>query len=534
MLKFNLEWRLNKMKKINFIFPAFLTLVVTGCSSQPISSNTISSLTSTSISQNVSSSYVGNRKISLYAINDFHGAIKAQSRNAGIERVGTFLKEKGKDGNTLLINSGDMFQGSIESNYNYGNLLTDCMNTIEFDCFCLGNHEFDWGQEKIALNRNRKDSDTSYQTPFLGANIYHYSLEEDKVLNFASELSDKYVIRTLDNGLKVGIVGGIGYNQITSITSQYVDDLTFRDPAPIFKEISDELRTQKGCDVVILSVHAGQEDVLGTGLSSLSSISHKRYFDAVFCAHTHRSEKKMENGVPFIQAGAYGQYYSQVELTVDPSNNVTCDSYTNYYTSTIKVDKIDEKIARLVDESNQTTSKISNEVLGTLSGDMSKNGDPAIPNLVCQAMAEEAIKQGYNVQLSMCNNARYDLKAGQLIYGSLFEAVPFDNEIFIAKVKGEDLLKEMNYNFFYKVDENLDVQPDQTYTIAVLDYLATHRNATRDYDYFPSLEILGNLTKTSEGIEQSYRYREITADYIRSKGNINVSDYSMSNPHFSI
>lgn len=53
-----------------------------------------------------------------------------------------------------------MFQGSIYSNSNYGEFLAKCMNNIGFDCFTLGNHEFDWGQKYIQKNRKLKDEKT--------------------------------------------------------------------------------------------------------------------------------------------------------------------------------------------------------------------------------------------------------------------------------------------------------------------------------------------------------------------------------------
>ena len=77
------------------------------------------------------------REVTLYAMNDFHGAAvyNKSSSELGILKQGTFFKQKGKEKNTLILNSGDMWQGSIESNLNYGQFLTEVMNTVEFDCF---------------------------------------------------------------------------------------------------------------------------------------------------------------------------------------------------------------------------------------------------------------------------------------------------------------------------------------------------------------------------------------------------------------
>ena len=246
------------------------------------------------------------KKIHLYGINDFHGAVLENGNEMGIVQLGSFLKTKKAHGNTLLINSGDFFQGSIESNYNYGALLTDCMNEIEFDCFTLGNHEFDWGVSMIQNNQKRK-GDNGYQTPFLAANIYQYDMDSKEIGDYA-QLGEKYTIKTLENGLKVGIIGVIGKDQIPSISSQHVDDYIFLDPVPIIQDLSDELKTKKDVDVVIVDCHTDQDSITENAsifnpakITSISPVSNQRYVDAVFCAHTHQNESQILDGVPFIQ-----------------------------------------------------------------------------------------------------------------------------------------------------------------------------------------------------------------------------------------
>lgn len=106
------------------------------------------------------------RELHLLATNDFHGSIEENSSELGLLKYGTFLKNKRKEDNTLILNSGDMWQGSILSNSNRGEFLTKVMNNIGFDCFTLGNHEFDWSTKYIKQNKALYDIDTNYQTPF--------------------------------------------------------------------------------------------------------------------------------------------------------------------------------------------------------------------------------------------------------------------------------------------------------------------------------------------------------------------------------
>lgn len=482
------------------------------------------SLTSTVISNEP-------RYVDFYAINDFHGAVLENSDNKepGIVKLGAYLKEKKSEGNTLLLNSGDMWQGAIESNYNRGNLLTDCMNEIEFDCFTLGNHEFDWGQYYIQTNRNRS-STTGYQTPFLAANIYDYDINTKRIGDFAN-LGDKYTIRELDNGLKVGIIGVIGKDQITSITSQFVDDINFNDPTSIIKTLSDELRINQGVDVVILDCHTDQYSITGSSesnfldrnnLTSISSSSHKRYVDAVFCAHTHEDKQGEINGVPFIQGECYGRKISNVQLRVDVDGSVTCEKSENLVSMDVTNGYFDDDLNDLVTTYKTSSDVASNEVLGTFSGTFMASG--TLPNLVCEAIANTAKSSGYNIDYSVVNNARSSVSSGTVTYGELYRALPFDNEIYIIKTTGTALKKEFGYSSIYMYRENKEsLDENKEYTIAVIDYLATHRNSNRDYNYFPGMTILGRLEKSGYDL---YNYRDITAEYIKSKKNLNYYNYT--------
>ncbi len=483
-----------------------------------------------------SSYYNEPRALNLYAINDFHGSVIPNGEEVGIVKLGSFLKEQKKDGNTLLLNSGDMWQGAIESNYNYGNLLTDCMNEIEFDCFTLGNHEFDWGAERILENRDRVSS-KGYQTPFLAANIYNYNIDNKSTGDFAN-LGDKYVIRTLENGLKVGIIGVIGNEQITSICSQFADPYTFKSPTPIIKQLSDELRMQHDVDVVILDAHTDQKSILEdststntltdyAGITKISPQSQARYVDAVFCAHTHQTELGMVNGVPFVQGGSNGKAYSYVSIEVSPQGEVTCLDYSYYDTSSIRVTE-DPSLSALVSSYKAISDQIGEETLGTLKSYLSYN--QSLPNFVATAIAEQTIKAGYDISYAVTNTGRSALQSGTITYANLYKSLPFDNEIYILDTKGEDLIKEFNYSstHMYRIDSQA-IESSKTYRVAVIDYLALHRNVNRNYNYFPSAKIVGKLTKNGE----VYNYRDITADYIRSfDETINGSSYLNSNVRY--
>jgi len=231
----------------------------------------------------------GTEVVDFYAINDFHGAISpdAYFGEPGLARVATYLKDKKDDkpDNTVIISSGDMYQGSYDAYHNRGRVVTESMNEIGFDSMTIGNHEFDWGTADILDNVGWADF------PLLGANIMEYPNTSVK-----SSIGEEYAI--IERGfLKIGIIGVIGQGQITSINSRYMQNLYFEEPTQIIKDLSVELREEQEVDIVVLSIHAGQYEVD-------YSIPEGDYVDAVFCSHTHRVEQQVVNGVPFIQGGS--------------------------------------------------------------------------------------------------------------------------------------------------------------------------------------------------------------------------------------
>ena len=84
--------------------------------------------------------------LDFYAVNDLHGKFADTTDNIGADELTTYLKTmKSTDDNFILLSSGDMWQGSSESNLTYGQIMTEWMNHMGFSAMTLGNHEYFWG-----------------------------------------------------------------------------------------------------------------------------------------------------------------------------------------------------------------------------------------------------------------------------------------------------------------------------------------------------------------------------------------------------
>ena len=446
--------------------------------------------------------------LTVYAVNDFHGAVQQDDNHPGLGYMASYLKEKGKDGNTLLIDSGDTWQGSIYSNYNHGELITQVYNYVRFDARTVGNHDFDWGVEP--LMRNTALSYNGYSTPVLAANVYDYDFATMKNgSEQQSSIGRKSVVYTLDSGLKVGIVGVIGSEQITSIDSMHTQNICFIDHVKIIKEEAAALRAN-GCDVVICSIHGGEEDVRGQGLGD--------YVDLVLCAHTHQLQSSYEGSLLYAQFKSSGEFIGKIDVTYDSkTGKVQSKQKAIGCAEILNADlQMDLSLWTLIKSYNDNCSDAAGQVVANNTyGYFS--GSEHMPNLVARAVFDAAVNAGFDVDLAYVNKARDSLNKKIWTYEDLYRVFPFDDMVFIVDVTGSEILDEVGqYNYIYRSPEFTEDKIDRgkTYRIACLDYLFFHTNSSRYYNYFPQ----------SAGAYVAYlddNYREILRDWLIANGYAN-------------
>lgn len=429
----------------------------------------------------------GTLSVNIVAVNDFHGAIEASGNNIGLAAIGTYFRKQAETPNTLILDQGDTWQGSIYSNYNHGQLINDVYSYAHVSARTVGNHDFDWGVEAIKHNTARTFA--GYNIPVLGGNVYDYNFSTKvEGTTQQTDIGKNTVTYTLKNGLKVGVVGVIGRDQITSINSLFTHDICFKSHIPIIKQEATNLRNA-GCDIVILSIHADEDDVRGNGLED--------YVDLALCAHSHQAETSQEGNLTYAQFGSYGTQLGNITLTYDcSSNQVTNTTVNTLYKSQVNTainNTIDTNISNLVSHYNNQCSAAASEVVASnVSGSFGANYE--LPNLMCKAVYDQTVMENYNVVLSYCNQARTSFNSKtRFTYEDLYQAFPFDNIIYIIEVTGADILTEVkNYsNVYYNPTFNKQIVRTQKYRIACLDYLAFHTNTSRNYDYFKSFDGVG-------------------------------------------
>lgn len=427
--------------------------------------------------------------VDIYAVNDLHGnVLKDGSTGEGIAKITSYLNtRRSYSENTIVISSGDMWQGSSESNNTKGNLVTDWMNIASFDAMTLGNHEFDWGVSVIEDNLELADF------PFLAINVYETETDE------RADFCDASVMVEL-SGVEVGIIGAIG-DCYSSISSSMVNGYYFKtgeELTELVKEESQKLRDE-GADIIVYSLHDGSsransatddkdaEEITEDELYDYYDISlSDGYVDVVLEAHTHKSYiYKDSYGVYHVQASSNNREIAYVRADYNKKSGDINSVSVNLTDTSVLADEDDSETLSLFTKYADEIGDVYS-VIGTLYRDVYSD---EIKNLVASLYLETGLSRwgaDYDIFLGggyLNTRSPYNLYAGFVTYKDIQTLLPFDNDIVLCSISGYDLkavfLNTRNSNYYMAYSDygelNYDsIEDDGTYYVIVDSYTSDY------------------------------------------------------------
>lgn len=424
--------------------------------------------------------------LDFYGFNDLHGVFADSETTHGVDETTTYLRNKLNDpaAYEIFISSGDMWQGSIESNRNRGALITEWMNALGFASMTLGNHEYDWGSEYIAENA------ALAEFPFLGINVRDSNVD-------SPYCQPSTVVER--GGVRIGIIGAVG-NCLSSISGEFQGGLKFivsDELTALVKAEATRLRSEEGCDLIVYSLHDGSTQ----GSSSVKNVSGKLtgdsgivyydtalsdgYVDLVFEGHTHKGYMiRDKHGVYHMQTGGNNDAISFVQIYY----NLVSDSY-------------EVKKTELLSNKEFASPEIEDDpIVDTLISKYFPDGDPYLdavgenskfrsPNELRSLLADLYLEAGkaqwgsaYDIVLGggfmSCRGS--GLNPGTVTFDELYRLFPFDNDLVLGAISGEKLLSQFinsqNSNYFCAYDSGIvsGIQKDKTYYIVTDTYSSTY------------------------------------------------------------
>lgn len=269
------------------------------------------------------------KKITILHTNDVHSHIdpfpKDHSRNAnkgGVARRATLIDNIRKNNpNTLLLDAGDIFQGTPYFNYYGGELEFKLMSMLNYDLATIGNHDFDNGIDGLYAQLPNAKFD------FVSANY-----------DFKNTVLDTHVkpYKTfVKDGIKVGVFG-LGIELEGLVDKRMYKETKYLNPIEIAQDMSRILKQEQQCDLVICLSHIGYYYKKNPQrVSDINLAKATKNIDLIIGGHTHTFlrkptiEKNAEGkNVLINQVGAYGLYLGKIDFYFEAGKNVSSQSTT--------------------------------------------------------------------------------------------------------------------------------------------------------------------------------------------------------------
>ena len=356
-------------------------------------------------------------KVDILEINDFHGALKEDGKNVGASKlVNEIKKAKESNPNTVVVSAGDNFNGSAVSNLLYGEPVAKVFKEAGFVISAVGNHEFDWGIDKIA---NWK---TTAGLPFLAANIYEKST--GKPVTWA----DPYKIIDV-NGVKVGFIGLTTRATAYTTKPDVVANLDFKDPVEIAKQMLPVVKKQ-GADIVILLTHIGafQDKTTKEITTEEPGLLKIEGVNGIIFAHTHQPVSGVVNNIAIVEGYYNGRDIGKLSFTIDKDTKTIIKSESSLDVLYERAASLKEDAATkaMFDGYTQKVGPILNEVVGKTVKELDHNR----MELSTLGQASTDIMRAYSkADIAVTNGGglRTSIPAGDITVGKMYEVMPFDN-----------------------------------------------------------------------------------------------------------
>src|ERR1041384_6351018 len=190
---------------------------------------------------------------------DLHGNVlptenyEGQTNLGGVARCATVIRQvRAKEKHVLLLDAGDTIQGTAISFLTQGQVMVKALNLLRYDGWCWGNHEFDWGLDKLDACAERAE------IPLLNANV-HAAFTNLAASSTAARILARLKPHTLVDidGVKVGIVGLNTPGIPNWSRPRLIEGLRFTDSVEELKTIVPALRRARAQALVLVCYQIG-------------------------------------------------------------------------------------------------------------------------------------------------------------------------------------------------------------------------------------------------------------------------------------
>ncbi|OPL09012.1 MAG: hypothetical protein AVO33_08895 [delta proteobacterium ML8_F1] len=364
-------------------------------------------------------------ELTILHTNDVHGFyVEGKYDGMGAAKVSAFVESvRESDENVLFFDAGDALQGANLVTLSDGRYGTYIMNEMGYDLMVAGNHEFDYGVDRLMYLARKLDF------PMLGGNVIVDETGESLLPAYTTFEKGGYTI---------GVFGIATPETTYKSHPDNTRGLTFQDPVAYAQEMVDELRDE--VDVLVALVHLGLEG----DYTSKSVAEQVDGIDLMIDGHSHTNlpEGMMVEDTMIVQAGEKSKNVGIVQFhMVDGAiDSIVASQFS-------KADSLEapehERVGALVDALNELNGLIENEVVGfspmVLNGETEfvRTGETNLGNLLTEALLDIS---GADIALTNGGGIRTSIQEGEVTKGDVLQVLPFGNTVRVIKLSGADVM----------------------------------------------------------------------------------------------
>ncbi|MDG1339513.1 MAG: bifunctional metallophosphatase/5'-nucleotidase [Paracoccaceae bacterium] len=414
-------------------------------------------------------------------------------------RLITAIEEaRARTNNSILVDGGDQFQGSLFYTYYKGAVAAEMMNQMGYDGMTVGNHEFDDGPEVL---RGFVDS---VSFPILMSNA-DFSGEP-----LISDAIQKSVVIER-GGEKIGMIG---------LTPQDTDELAspgkniiFTDPSEAVQAEVDKL-TAMGVNKIVVLSHSGY-DVDQAVAANTTGV------DVIVGGHTNTLLSNtndrakgpyptMVGNTAIVSAYAYGKFLGELKVTFDDDGNITEASG-----EPISIDgtvtenaAVKSRIAELAGPLEEIRTKVVASSGGVIEGDRAvcRVQECSMGNLVADAMLARVADQGVTIAIANSGGIRSSIDEGDVTMGEVLAVLPFQNTLSTFQISGQGVIDALE-NGVSQVEEVKGRFPQ----VAGITF-------TWDASIAPNEGRIVEVMVGGAAIDPAATYSVVTNNYVRNGG----------------
>ena len=366
-----------------------------------------------------------------------------QEMIGGIAEMTTLIRGlRESEPNVFLFDSGDIFTGAL-AKITEGRLAFELMISMGYDAMAIGNHEFEYGHEVFAWQKNRAPF------PVLGANFFYRDTGHPYAQAHA-------IIER--NGIRIGVIGIMGQDAVSAIIPSFIAPLDVTDPVEAVQLSVNELRGD--VDLIVLLTHQGKTAPMQTDAESdprlqrdidadIALAGAVRGIDVLFAGHADAGtpEPVIHPVTGTIIMQTYGQatHLGYLQLSLDPRTRRIERYDGRLIPVNPAIHEPDPVIAAKLAEYRAAYPRLQ-EVIGTSEVRLNRRyiEESDIGNFFADALQ---LLSSAEIAFVHAGSLRKDLPKGDIRVVDLLDAYPFVDDVMVVEMTGEQIRRVLEQSY---------------------------------------------------------------------------------------